>query len=82
MTMKIKKNTDELTINKIYAQHTIDRILEEQKNCKVIYTDKNKIDFAFNWGKQKMKLRQILKKIENGKNITYLILEPIEIKNI
>lgn len=75
MMQKKKSKIEELTINKTYNEETISYIIEKNENCKAIYT--KEID-AFKWGKEKVKLIQIINGYENNdkKETTYLILEP------
>lgn len=75
MMQKNKTKTEELTINKTYNEETISYIIAKNENCKAIYT--KEID-TFKWGKEKVKLIQIINGYENNdkKETTYLILEP------
>ena len=83
------KKIEELHINKIYNEETISNIINTNKNCKAIYT--KKID-CYKWGKEKVKLIQIINGYEQKQSrknaidtdlknkITYLILEPKEVE--
>ena len=78
------KEKEELNIGKIYTEKAISNIISQNKNVKAIYLkDIN----TFKWGKEKLKLIQILEgyeqinigdkkvKLNQEEKIKYLILD-------